>query len=88
MYNQSHILAIAAMAVSDHSLLLQHGIGSALGHLVYHLREVGQSLDGAYGYAMVQWNDDCVPAVSIHYPLNSDSLTNLTQIQSPSHANM
>jgi hypothetical protein len=37
---------------------------------------------------MVQWNDDCVPAVSIHYPLNSDSLANLTQIQSPNHANM
>ena len=82
MHDQSHILAIAAMTMPDHSLLLQHGIGSALGHLVHHIWEVDQALDGAYRYAMVQWNDDCVPAVSIHYPLNSDSLANLTQILS------
>ena len=82
VHNQTNISTVAAMSMPDHSLLLENGIGPTLGHLVYHFRQVDQSLDRADGYAVIQWNYDCVPAVSVHYPFNSNSLANLTQIVS------
>jgi len=82
VHYQAHIPAVAAMAVPDHALLLQNGISPALGHLVHHLRQVDQPLNRAHRYAVVQGNDHCVSALSIHDPFNANSLADFTQFSS------
>jgi len=82
VHNQAHVPAVSAMTVPDHALLLQHGIGPALGHLINHLRQVDEPLDRTHRYAVVQGDDHCISAISIHDPFNANSLADLAQFSS------